>query len=163
MDDPTGAIDGEHGTDRELAQRRHGGSARGISDRGRRRGIGGHEAAWGAGEDWRGRRAESTGGARRTTAWGDARGGARSPAERRVRAVRATRRSKISGAGSRREAESVLDEANVDVARDESGVHAAIQQEPDRLPAPVAVVERPIVDVHADEGVRLAAIESTSI
>src|SRR5688500_2800277 len=44
---------------------------------------------------------------------------------------------------------------------DDSAFHTLVQKESDGSASALAVIERPIVDVHADEGVGLSAIETT--
>ena len=46
---------------------------------------------------------------------------------------------------------------------DQTGPDATFEEEANGLPAALAVIERPVVDVHADEGVGLGAIEAASV
>src|SRR5437868_12503687 len=46
---------------------------------------------------------------------------------------------------------------------DDSFVYSALKELSDRLAAPIAVVESPIVHVHADEGISFRAIEATRV
>src|SRR5688572_9140729 len=55
---------------------------------------------------------------------------------------------------------SVVNELHRDGTGDDSAFHTLVQKEADGGASALAVIERPIVDVHADEGVGLSAIET---
>src|SRR4051812_14364414 len=67
-------------------------------------------------------------------------------------AKRAARRS--SSATS-----SVVNELHRDGTRDHTGPDSFVEEESDRFSAAITIIECPVVDVHADELVRFAAIE----
>ena len=56
-----------------------------------------------------------------------------------------------------------LRELHGDGVRNEARLHAPFEEEPDRLASAIAVVEGPVVHVHAHKGVGLAAVESARV
>ena len=50
-----------------------------------------------------------------------------------------------------------------DRAIDDAGFDASLEQQSARLPSPLAVVERPVVHVHPDEGVGLGPVEAAGV
>src|SRR3979411_1920776 len=55
---------------------------------------------------------------------------------------------------------SVVNELHRHRSRNHSRFHSLVEEETDSPPARLAVIERPVVDIHPDERVRLAAIET---
>src|SRR5258705_748730 len=71
-------------------------------------------------------------------------------------AKRAARRSSSSMS-------SVVNELHRHGARYDPRFHSFVEEEPDCCPPPIAIVERPVVHVHPDEGVGLAPIEAARV
>src|SRR5258706_13228182 len=56
---------------------------------------------------------------------------------------------------------SVVNELHRHRTRYHAGPDAFLQEEPDRCPAALAIVECPVIHVHPDERIRLASVEAT--
>src|ERR1700682_49572 len=55
---------------------------------------------------------------------------------------------------------SVVNELHRNRSRYDSGFDPFVQEEANRTTTPLAVIERPVIDVHTDKGVRFAAIQA---
>src|ERR1700687_5483829 len=55
---------------------------------------------------------------------------------------------------------SVLDDLHRNRSRYHSGFAPFVQEEANSTPPPLAVIERPVIDVHTDKRVRFAAIQT---
>ena len=58
---------------------------------------------------------------------------------------------------------SAVDELHGHRMRYDSGLDTAIQEQPDRLTTPLAVVESPVIDVHADEGIGVRSLQAPRV